>query len=143
MIIINCFFFCKVIYQLRGFVHDNRPNDLEMTVKFTSKLKWYPIVQIVTLLPGTINRVFNILMKKQNFELMLLQAIFDYSSGLLFALVYGLNPTMLKVICRCVNLCCCNQKEYHSLSVITSGLSDDLINKSKESSDSVLNEDSK
>jgi len=123
MIIINCFFFFKVITKVRREV--NHASDLDLVQKVTSKLKWYPIIQIICLIPGTINRTYDMLTDEQSFELTLIQAIFDYLSGFLFAIVYGLNPSLKNAIYKCIRFCCCKKTR-------TSFLSEDL-NVSKDS----------
>lgn len=109
MICTNCFFFIKVIYKVKRDL--NSSSDAEIVNKFTTKLKWYPIVQIICLLPGTINRIYNFSTQHEVFVLTLIQALFDFSSGFFFAIVYGLNPTIRNAICSCFRVCFCRKKK--------------------------------
>jgi len=130
LIILNTFFFFKVIAKIRKEV--NSRSDRERVDKITSKLKWYPIVQIVCIIPGTINRIYNLVLEDDSFILTLLQAIFDYSSGFLFALVYGLNPTIIKAIkelfSKCFPCCCKDKKSTKSLITVNDETSQNSFN---------------
>ena len=131
LIVINSFFFFKVITKIRKEI--NHEEDLVLVEKFTSKLKWYPIVQIICLIPGTINRIYNMCTDQNNFELTLLQAIFDYLSGFLFAIVYGFNSSIKKAIYKCLFMLCCCFKEEKTTKIIRQRDIDELDQTNKES----------
>jgi len=105
MIIINCFFLIKVIATVKKLI--NQESDKEMVDRVTYKLKWYPIIQIICFVPATINRVNDYLTGNESFILTLIQTIFDYSSGFLFAIAYGLNHTIIDYLSDCLSICCC------------------------------------
>jgi hypothetical protein len=69
-------------------------NDTELVDRYINKLKWFPLVQIISFLPATITRLHFLVTKEPNFYLILWQSIFDSLTGLLFSLVYGFNPTV-------------------------------------------------
>jgi len=117
MIIINCFFLIKVIATVKKLI--NQESDKEMVDRVTYKLKWYPIIQIICFVPATINRVYDYLTGNESFILTLIQAIFDYSSGFLFAIVYGLNHTIIDYLRDCLSICfCCKKKKENDKSFI-------------------------
>ncbi len=61
-------------------------------MKKYSVMKWYPIVQIVCSLPATVNRLYDIITKSNNFWLMLIQAFFDGIEGLMITIIFLLEP---------------------------------------------------
>jgi hypothetical protein len=70
-----------------------------MVCRYINKLKLYPIIQIVSIIPATINRVlYYFFDKKDLFWLAVIQIIFDSLTGLIFSIVYGFNPNVRKII---------------------------------------------
>jgi hypothetical protein len=90
IILFNCFFIIKVMNLLKSELKD----DQNLVDKYSNKLKLYPLVQIISFIPATINRIYNMCTNNDNFTLTLIQCIFDNSDGLMFAFVYGFNNTV-------------------------------------------------
>ncbi len=93
-ILLNCIFVIKVILLLR----EELKNEQELIDKYTSKLRWYPIIQIISYIPATVNRIYGLSTGRENFWLMLFQNTFDSLTGVMFALVYGLNASVKNTV---------------------------------------------
>jgi hypothetical protein len=96
---LNIYFVARLVCLLRKELQD----DEELINRYTSKLKWYPLIQIISLLPATISRLYYLATRDNNFYLVLIQCIFDSLTGLMFSLVYGFNPSVraaLVELCR-------------------------------------------
>ncbi len=66
-------------------------------------MKWYPIIQSIICCVATINRVYGLITRKNNFVLMMIQAIFDSSEGIFIIIVFLFIPEYqnnLKVCCN-------------------------------------------
>lgn len=55
-------------------------------------MKWYPIVQILCWIPGTINRILVLSDKNEMFFMLVLQTIFDSLVGFFTMLVFMTSP---------------------------------------------------
>ena len=62
--------------------------------KYFPKLIAYNVVQIVCIIPPSIHRIYYLIVGIENYHLMLFQTIFDSITGLLFAIVYGMNNSV-------------------------------------------------
>jgi hypothetical protein len=56
------------------------------------KLKYFPIINIICILPSTVNRIYNVLDLDSNFTLVLLQTIFGSAEGIGYLVVYLMIP---------------------------------------------------
>lgn len=71
----------------------------EVIDKYISKLKLFPIIQILSVIPATVNRIIAMTMDgKIIFELMILQIICDSLTGLVYSIIYGFNPNVKSII---------------------------------------------
>jgi hypothetical protein len=61
-------------------------------MKIYSVMKWYPIIQIICSLPATTNRLYDIIIKENNFGLMITQSIFDCLEGCFITIVFLFSP---------------------------------------------------
>ena len=103
----NCYYVLGVILILRR----ELKSEEELVRKYTNRLKWYPLVQVISFMPATINRVYNLATNQENFGLLLIQGIFDSLTGLMFALVFGFNSSVKKSFCDCIKLFCCKKRK--------------------------------
>lgn len=71
-------------------------------LRYTSKLKWFPIIQVISLLPATVDRIVDVATGNEYFPLALFRIMFDSLTGLFFTLVYGLNPSVNRAIRDCL-----------------------------------------
>ena len=86
-IILNTFLIYKVISIL-----SNAGNKSLTLLLIAHKLKYFPIIHIITILPSTVSRVYNLLDLEPNFTLALLQTIFGSAAGIGYLVVYLLIP---------------------------------------------------
>jgi hypothetical protein len=108
IILLNCFFVIRVISMLKK----ELISEGDLVKKYTNKLKLYPLVQIISFLPATVNKVYNLTTNRENFYMLLLQGMFDAMTGLMFALVFGFNLSVRNYISECCRIiCCCRKKE--------------------------------
>lgn len=56
------------------------------------------MIQIISLVPATINRIISLCGKDDIFWLMVIQIIFDSLTGLIFSIVYGFNPNVRTIV---------------------------------------------
>ncbi len=106
IILLNTFFVVKVILLLKKELRSER----DLVDKYTRKLRLYPLVQIVSYIPATVNRIYNLSSGRDNFSLMMIQIIFDSLTGLMFSVVYGINASVTKAVCECCESLCCKKK---------------------------------
>jgi len=128
----NCYYVLGVILILRR----ELKSEEELVRKYTNRLKWYPLVQVISFLPATINRVYNLATNEENFALLLIQGIFDSGTGLMFALVFGFNSTVRKSFLDCIDLFCCRKRKVveYGINCITT----ETISKSPTYNDTVF-----
>jgi len=69
-----------------------------MIGRYINKLKLYPMIQIISLVPATINRIISLAFHKEIYVLMMIQVIFDSLTGLIFSIVYGFNPNVRTIV---------------------------------------------
>jgi hypothetical protein len=62
-------------------------------------MKWFPIVQILCIIPSTISRIYNVLDLEANFVLVLAQTIFGSFLGIPYLIIY-LNLPQVKECMR-------------------------------------------
>lgn len=94
IILLNVYFICSIFSFIRNC------SDLleEEKSKYTEKLGWYPIVQICTLTPTSLNRFYMIATHRTNFWLMLVHVVIARSRGILFAVCFGYNSSVKRII---------------------------------------------
>jgi hypothetical protein len=107
LILFNCFFVIRLIIVLK----QELKNDEDLIEKYTSKLKWFPIIQIISFIPATINRSYEWISGNNSFFLTLIQLIFDTSTGLMFAVVYGFNPAVKQALSECFCSMFCKKRK--------------------------------
>lgn len=97
LIILNAYFVIKVIVALTRRATVESRHYISRT---TSHLKWYPIVLIISFVPGTIRRIIILSSGDENdwIGLIYIQAIFDAIQGGCFALVYSLTPEVRQAV---------------------------------------------
>lgn len=81
-----------------------------MIGRYINKLKLYPLIQIISLVPATINRIICLCGKEEVFWLMVIQIVFDSLTGLIFSLVYGFNPNVRTIVYDFFQGFCCAKK---------------------------------
>jgi hypothetical protein len=111
IILCNCVFVVRLIFLLRKELQ----NEKDLADKYTNKLKWYPLIQIISYLPATVNRVYGIISDEESFTLMLIQIIFDSLTGLAFSLVYGFNSNVRNALGNFIGALCCKKKQRGSV----------------------------
>ena len=105
IILLNIFFVIKIHITFKK----EFKNEEEFVRKLINKLKLYPIVQVISFLPATVNRIYNIVSDKENFYLLMVQGIFDAITGLMFAFVFGFNNQVRKSLWDCIKRICCKK----------------------------------
>ena len=89
LIIINAYFIIKVIVRMRKLATLSNRKSLE---RAAHQLKWYPIVLFICAFPPTIYRIINLFYEGGNTFMFWFQGIVDSIQGILFVLIYSLNP---------------------------------------------------
>ena len=93
-VILNIYFFARTKCLLKKELGD----DLDLINRYISKLKWFHIVQIMSLLPVTVNKLYYLTSNDKNFILSIIQGIFDGLTGLFFSLLYMNHPSVKNAI---------------------------------------------
>jgi hypothetical protein len=87
---ISVFFICKVVHFLNNLYISE--DEKELIYKYTSRLRIFPLIQMLTLIPCTINRTLNYHKISNGVWAKYLIVILISSQGFLYAIVYGFNP---------------------------------------------------
>lgn len=93
VVMLNTIFVTLLIWNLRQL----NCND-DMIGRYINKLKLYPLIQIISLVPATINRINSLIGNPDYFWMMIIQVIFDSLTGLIFSVVYGFNPNVRTIV---------------------------------------------
>jgi hypothetical protein len=93
VVFLNLIFVSLLIWNLRQL----NCND-DMIGRYINKLKLYPMIQIISLVPATVNRIITLCEKEEVFWLMVIQIVFDSLTGLIFSIVYGFNPNVRTIV---------------------------------------------
>jgi len=94
LFILSGFYIIKVITFLKN-NYTNR-KETEIISKYTSKIKYYPIIQICCLIPASISRLLKQINESNSICFIeLLNIIFLNMQGFLYFLIFGLNPMIL------------------------------------------------
>jgi hypothetical protein len=92
----NAYFIIKAIIILKR----NHLSGQEKLIvdKFSKKLRTYPIVMAICILPATINRIYSVFADKENLIMFYFQTIGDSLQGFLFAIIFGINPAIKEAV---------------------------------------------
>jgi membrane protein CcdC involved in cytochrome C biogenesis len=105
-VILNSFLIFKIYFVLKD--HNYRKGEFGILVKPTNFvtnssflemlniLKWFPIFQIISVLPSTINRFYMLIKEKDSFLLSILQTIFGSITGMFYFIVF-VNIPIVKI----------------------------------------------
>jgi hypothetical protein len=97
VVILNSFFFIIVIINLHKLKSEENSQFIN---RITSRLKWYPVIITILLIPSTVNRVLNLTLNMKLDILIYLQTIADSIQGLIFGLVYTLSPEVKQALAQ-------------------------------------------
>jgi len=122
-ILLNFIFYCKVINFIK--INFSGSEEDSQDKKYIYSLISYFLIQILCIMPATVNRMYQLFTNERMNFLDYLQSIFDCSQGLAYSIVYGFNPTLRESI-----------KITFKKFFVRDKLTDKLINR-KETSDSV------
>lgn len=89
-IILNSFFIFKVIGILKS--QSIKSNRSRVLLGVNHAIKWFPIAQIICVIPSTISRIYNVLDKPPNFTLIIFQTIFGSILGVCYLIIYVRIP---------------------------------------------------
>lgn len=94
-IMFNLGLYSKVIKYINNSFDEE---DNSLASNYTRPLMMYTIIQILCLLPSTINRLYQVF-EYENIEFMdYIQSFCDVSQGLLYSIAFGFNPAVRKAI---------------------------------------------
>lgn len=65
---------------------------------YLKPLLYYPIVQFITTTPTCVNRIFHIYSYDFNMGLEVVQCLMDCSRGTIFALFFGITPSVIRSV---------------------------------------------
>lgn len=76
--------------------------------KYTIKLIWYPMIQIVSYIPSTVNIAIELITKNEEdipHALVIIEILFDSLNGFLYCIVFGYNKEIIRYLattcCHC------------------------------------------
>lgn len=114
LIIINIILTVKVVIFLNK--NFNMKEERERIHRYIIKLLWYPMIQILCVFPGTINRFLSIFYDVDLYTLQVLHLYFMVSQGFIYAISYGFIPQVrliltknIKILFNCI---CCYKCDY-------------------------------
>lgn len=91
MLIIN-FFFSVSIYILLKKHRMNKSKFLRDYLKYTKHCHYFPIIQIIKMIPSTINKILQLVNKKEDFYFVCAQIVSSSIMGLLFSTLFCTLP---------------------------------------------------
>ncbi len=97
VVILNSYFILIVIINLHKLKSEENSQFIN---RITSRLKWYPVIITILLIPSTVNRVLNLTMNIKLDILIYIQTIADSIQGLIFVLVYTLSPEVKQALAQ-------------------------------------------
>lgn len=108
--LLNVIFIILLIRLLRN----ELPDEPQLVNRYIRRLIWFPVVQMFSLIPFTINVILIGNHSKDFYWLSVFQIITDCITGLAFAFVYGMNPGVYDTAKRCLfkslyTIFCCNK----------------------------------
>lgn len=96
-IILNMFFVFKLILIIK----EKKTKEHAYLFKMYSNMTWYPIIQTICCIPGTINRIYDIINTRTMFTLSVIQAVFDSFEGCFVLIVFIFSPSIKHSIKIC------------------------------------------
>lgn len=84
------------LYLTNEYLREQPELNSDDVIRYTTKLRRYPIVLIITVVPLGIFRIFELYDNDFIFPLEIIQTIIDSSRGILFVIFFGLTPSVLK-----------------------------------------------
>ena len=116
LIFLNFMFNVKVMKYLNRQIVTER--EKEILNRYYKKMMIYPVIQIICILPGSINRFLQIFFNKDIFELQMIQMVFTMMQAFLYAIVYGYTYQVRKALDKTFeNVCGCCFYNIRSASV--------------------------
>lgn len=88
--LVNLIYVFKLIYK------SNKSEDVQFITKIYSKLKWYPITQLIISVPSIINSSYYFVYSDSSFILDLIVSICYFSSGFFYALTFSFTTNIRK-----------------------------------------------
>lgn len=76
----------------------NNEEEKELISRYIYKLIKYPIIQVICLIPATINRIIYVFLKETFFPIQVISMCFLASQGLLYAIAYGYNTQVREIL---------------------------------------------
>lgn len=98
---LNFYFNIKIISFIRKELSNE--NELISAKIYIRKLTIFPIIQTLLLIPGTINRFFELLLGQNVGILIIIHATAVCSTGLIYSVVYGLNNQIKELLINSFN----------------------------------------
>jgi hypothetical protein len=86
-IILNSF----LIYKVLSIISNSGKRNYSLLL-MANKLKYFPIIHIVCILPSTVSRIYNVFDLESNFILVLFQTIFGSLNGVGYLAIYLMIP---------------------------------------------------
>ena len=106
----SIYFIQRVIFFLEKNFTDKQ--EKEIICNYIQKIRIYPIIQCLSILPTTISFMFSEDVLKRNIIFDYWDTIFISLQGLFYTIVFGLNPIIKNRIQEILHKCCCfNQEE--------------------------------
>lgn len=114
-----------MIYILKN----NFNEENQTLMKKFSIMKWYPISQVICMLPATINRIYTLITNKHQFAMSLLQAIFDSILGVVICIIFLLSPEIKHSLIICFKILFNKKFNNNKQMVYNSNNNDSLLEK--------------
>lgn len=117
MFFISVALICKVVHFLKH-LYISR-DEKELIYKYTSRLRIFPLIQMLTLIPCTIHRTLDYLSIECPPWSDYLIVVLISSQGFLYAIVYGFNPKVRSKLSGFIEKYICCKKDTEKVSLIS------------------------
>lgn len=94
-ILLNLVLYTIVIRFIKKHLQEEEKEKMK---RYINSLISYSVIQIIIVLPATINRIYQLASHENIIILDFIQSAFDCSQGLAYSIVYGFNPTVREAI---------------------------------------------
>jgi hypothetical protein len=98
IILLNFIFY----YKTKRLLIQEIGDDEELINRYTSRLRWFPIIQALAMFPSAFNKCVYYILGKHYFIIFIVRSISDGLAGCIFSILYISHPAVIGSIFNCL-----------------------------------------